>query len=168
MALSLNSKKDIVDDLSSVLKNSHSVVVADFRGVCVNDLNGLRKISRKSGVRLRVVRNTLASRVFSGTEYECLKDYCSGPTMIAFSQEHPGSAARIFRDFSKDRETFSIKAASFEGGLVDVEYLSKLPTFEEAVAKIALLIKEASVAKIARLISLIQQKNKEDSEQSDS
>eukprot|EP00492_Amphilonche_elongata_P000525 TRINITY_DN129_c0_g1_i4.p2 TRINITY_DN129_c0_g1~~TRINITY_DN129_c0_g1_i4.p2 ORF type:complete len:53 (+),score=10.99 TRINITY_DN129_c0_g1_i4:446-604(+) len=50
---------------------------------------------------MKVVRNTLAKRAVEGTEFECLSDSLVGPSLIAFSSEHPGAAARIFADFDE-------------------------------------------------------------------
>lgn len=62
-------------------------------------MTSLRKQAREAGVYLKVVRNTLARRAVQGTDYECLNDTFVGPTLIAFSNEHPGAAARLFKDF---------------------------------------------------------------------
>ncbi len=61
----------------------------------------LRKAGREAGVYMRVVRNTLLRRVVEGTQFECLKDTFVGPTLIAYSMEHPGAAARLFKEFAK-------------------------------------------------------------------
>lgn len=49
----------------------------------------LRKAGREAGVYMRVVRNTLLRRAVEGTPFECLKDAFVGPTLIAYSMEHP-------------------------------------------------------------------------------
>lgn len=58
---------------------------------------------------MKVVRNTLAKRALEGTDFECLSDSFVGPSLIAFSSEHPGAAARIFSDFAKKNEKFELK-----------------------------------------------------------
>ncbi len=77
----------------------------------------LRKAGREAGVYMRVVRNTLR-RVVEGTQFECLKDTFVGPTLIAYSMEHPGAAARLFKEFAKANAKFEVKAAAFEGELI--------------------------------------------------
>ncbi len=67
---------------------------------------------------MRVVRNTLLRRVVEGTQFECLKDTFVGPTLIAYSMEHPGAAARLFKEFAKANAKFEVKAAAFEGELI--------------------------------------------------
>lgn len=87
--LALEGKKAIVAEVSEAAKSALSVVVADSRGVTVEKMTGLRKQARENGVQLRVVRNTLARRALSGTQWECLNESFVGPTLLAFSTEHP-------------------------------------------------------------------------------
>ena len=114
------------------------------------------KEAREAGVSMRVVRNTLARRALAGTDYECLTETFVGPTLIAFSAEHPGAAARLFKDFAKKNEAFEIKAAAFEGAVVDAEMLATLPTYDEAIAKLMSVLKEASAGKLVRTIAAVR------------
>ncbi|WP_087651110.1 50S ribosomal protein L10, partial [Escherichia coli] len=68
-----------------------SAVVADSRGVTVDKMAELRKAGREAGVYMRVVRNALLRRAVEGTPFECLRGAFVGPTMIAYSMEHPGA-----------------------------------------------------------------------------
>ncbi|MBW8191665.1 50S ribosomal protein L10 [Neiella marina] len=155
MALNLEGKKAIVAEVNEAAKGAQSAVVADARGVTVDAITALRKEAREAGVSMRVVRNTLARRALEGTDYECLNDVFVGPTLIAFSAEHPGAAARIFKDFAKKHEAFELKAAAFEGEKVDVELLASLPTYDEAIAKLMSVLKEASAGKLVRTLAAL-------------
>ena len=101
MALGLEDKKAIVAEVQEAADGALSAVVADSRGVTVAAMTALRKEAREAGVWMKVVRNTLARRAVEGTEYECLTESLVGPSLIAFSKEHPGAAARIFKNFAK-------------------------------------------------------------------
>src|SRR5690606_40191292 len=116
----------------------------------------LRKQAREAGVWVKVVRNTLARRAVQGTAYECLVDSFVGPTLIAFSSEHPGAGARILQDFAKENEKFELKAAAFEGELVNVAVLASLPTYDEAIARLMNCMKEASAGKLVRTIAAVR------------
>ena len=70
--------------------------------------------------------------------------------------EHPGAAARIFCDFAKKNEKFELKVAVFEGNIVDVEMLAKLPTYDEAIAQLMSTMKEASAGKLCRTIDAVR------------
>ncbi|SUG50274.1 50S ribosomal subunit protein L10 [Salmonella enterica subsp. arizonae] len=150
MALNLQDKQAIVAEVSEVAKGALSAVVADSRGVTVDKMTELRKAGREAGVYMRVVRNTLLRRVVEGTQFECLKDTFVGPTLIAYSMEHPGAAARLFKEFAKANAKFEVKAAAFEGELIpasQIDRLATLPTYEEAIARLMATMKEASAGK---------------------
>lgn len=156
MALGLAGKKEIVAQVNEAAKGALSAVVADSRGVTVDAMTTLRKQARAAGVQLQVVRNTLARRAVEGTAYECLTELFVGPTLIAFSNEHPGAAARILKEFAKTNKKFEIKGAAFEGVVADVELLASLPTYEEGLAKLMSCMKEAAAGKLVRTIAAIR------------
>lgn len=156
MALGLNDKKAIVAEVQEAASGALSAVVADSRGVTVDAMTALRKEARENGVWMKVVRNTLAKRAIEGTEVECIKDVLTGPSLIAISKEHPGAAARIFKNFAKENEDFELKAAAFEGEIVDVNMLASLPTYDEAIAKLMAVMKEASAGKLVRTIAAVR------------
>ncbi len=162
MALGLIDKKAIVAEVQEAAQSAQSAVVADARGVSVTDMTSLRKEARESGVWVKVVRNTLARRALAGTEYECLTENFVGPTLIAFSTEHPGAAARIFKDFAKGNEKFEVKAAAFEGKIADVNLLATLPTYDEAIAKLMSVMKEAAAGKLVRTIAAIRDQKEQE------
>jgi len=161
VALGLNEKKAIVAEVQEAASNAQSAVVADARGVTVDAMTALRKEARENGIWLKVVRNTLAKRAIEGSDYEGLNDSLTGPSLIAFSMEHPGAAARIFKDFAKENENFELKTAIFEGEVVDVNMLASLPTYDEAIAKLMSVMKEAAAGKLVRTIAAIRDQKEE-------
>ncbi|CAH0532366.1 50S ribosomal protein L10 [Vibrio stylophorae] len=156
MALNLQDKQAIVAEVNEAAKGALSAVVADARGVSVSAMTTLRKQAREAGVYVKVVRNTLARRAVEGTDYECLTETFVGPTLIAFSTEHPGAAARIFKDFAKENKDFEVKAAAFEGAITNAEVLATLPTYDEAIARLMMCMKEASAGKLVRTIAAVR------------
>ena len=156
MAIGLEDKKAIVAEVQQAAQGALSAVVADARGITVAKMTALRKEARANGVWMKVVRNTLARRAVEGTPYECLTESFVGPTLIAFSSEHPGAAARIFKDFAKGNEKFELKTAAFEGILVDFSLLASLPTYNEAISKLMSVMKEAAAGKLVRTIAAIR------------
>lgn len=161
MALGLEDKKAIVAEVQEAAQGALSAVVADSRGVTVGAMTSLRKEAREAGVWMKVVRNTLARRAVEGTEFECLNSVLTGPSLIAFSKEHPGAAARIFRDFAKKNDKFEVKGGSFEGQMVDIAVLATLPTYNEAIAKLMSVMKEASAGKLVRTIAAIREQKEQ-------
>jgi large subunit ribosomal protein L10 len=162
MAINLDDKKAIVAEVQEAANGAQSAVVADSRGVTVEAITVLRKQARENGVWMKVVRNTLARRAVEGTPFECLKESFVGPSLIAFSSEHPGAAARLFADFAKENEIFELKTAAYEGEVVDVNMLAKLPTYDEAIARLMSAMKEASAGKLARTIAAIRDQKEQE------
>ena len=80
-------------------------------------MTAMRKKARESGVFLKVVKNTLASRAVEGTDYECVKDALTGPLLYAFSQEDPGAAGRLIKEFAKGNDKLQAKVVSMGGKL---------------------------------------------------
>ncbi len=155
MALGLEDKKAIVAEVNEAAADALSLVVADSRGCTVDEMTGLRKQAREVDVTLRVVRNTLARRAVSGTEFECAQEAFVGPTILAFSMEDPGAAARIFKDFAKGNDNFEVKALAVGGRLLGAEQLdvlAKLPTREQALSQL-MSVMQAPVAKLVRTMN---------------
>ncbi len=152
MALGLEGKKQIVAEVNETASDALSLVVADARGVDVTDMTELRAKAREANIDLRVVRNTLAKRAFKGTEYECVNDSLTGPSLFGFSMEDPGACARLFKDFAKENDNFDIKALAVGGEVLDadkIDVLAKLPTRDQALASLAAVM-IAPVTKLAR------------------
>ncbi|REC93880.1 50S ribosomal protein L10 [Kushneria indalinina] len=159
MPLGLEDKKAIVAEVSETAGQALSVVVADSRGVNVGAMTALRKKARDNGVQLRVVRNTLARRALQGTSWECLNETFVGPSLLAFSLEHPGAGARLLRDFAREQPKFEVKALAYEGELIDaqdIDRLASLPTYDEAIAKLMSVMKEASAGKLVRTLAALR------------
>jgi large subunit ribosomal protein L10 len=160
VALNLEDKKAIVAEVNETAGNALSLVIADARGVNVTDMTALRAQAREQNISLRVVRNTLAKRAFEGTEFECVSDVLTGPSLFGFSMEDPGAAARLFKDFAKDNEEFEVKALSVSGQLLDkgqIDVLAKLPTMEQALGQLASVM-IAPVTKLVRTFNEVPTK----------
>ena len=160
MPLNLDDKKAIVAEVSETAAQALSLVVADARGVDVNDMNALRTKARAENVQLRVIRNTLAKRAFAETDYACVEDVLVGPSLFAFSMEDPGAAARLFKDFAKGNDSFEVKALSVSGQLLgkdQIDVLANLPTLEQALGMLA-SVTLAPVTKLVRTLNEVPTK----------
>ena len=137
MALSFAEKEAIVSEVAEVAASAYSAVTAEYIGLSAEEMTDLRAKARTGGVYLRVVKNTLARRAVNGTDYECLQDTLTGPLVLAFSQEDPGAAARVLKDFAKENDKLVIKALSVSGQLMaasEIDRLASLPTKEQAIS----------------------------------
>lgn len=151
MALTVNEKEAIIAQVAEVANTAHSALAFSYAGIAVNDMNQLRADARSSGVYLQVVKNTLAKRAMSGTDFECMNDNLQGSLLLAFSMDDPGSAARLLKAFKKDQKTIEIKAISIGGKLLnseDLDTLARMPTKDQAISMLMSVMK-APVTKLA-------------------
>jgi large subunit ribosomal protein L10 len=155
MAVSLEQKKRMVQEVASVAADAHSALAAEYRGLTAGDMDQLRVKARESGVYLRVVKNTLAKRAVEGTDFECMKDGFEGPLLLAFSQQDPGSAARVLKDFSKGNERLVVKMLAVGGQLFpgeEIDRLASLPTYDEAISRLMATMR-APIQKLATTLN---------------
>ena len=160
MALNLSQKQEVVAELADVAAKAHSLIAAEYAGITVGQMTSMRKKARESGVYLKVVKNTLASRAVEGTEYECVKDSLVGPLLYAFSTEEPGAAGRLIKEFAKGNDKLQPKLVAVGGQLYPashVDVLASLPTREQALAMLARVLAEPA-SMFARAIKAVGDK----------
>ena len=157
MALNLSQKHEVVAELAEVAAKAHSLIAVEYAGTTVEQMTAMRKKARESGVYLRVVKNTLASRAVAGTEFEVVKDALVGPLLYAFSTEEPGAAGRLIKEFAKGNDKLQAKIVSVEGKLLPashVDVLASLPTREQALAMLARVLAEPATM-FARVVKAV-------------
>ena len=155
MAISLEQKKAVVEEVAKVARSAHSAVAAEYRGLTVTEMTELREKAKQSGVYLRVVRNTLAHRAVEDTEFECVQGRLKGPLVLAFSHDEPGAAARVLRDYAKSNHKLIVRFVAFDGKAMDapaIDQLASLPTRDEALAKLMSVLL-APATKLARTVA---------------
>ena len=160
MALNLSQKQEVVAELAGVAAKAHSLIAAEYAGVNVSSMTAMRKKARESGVFLKVVKNTLASRAVIGTDYEVVKDALTGPLLYAFSMEEPGAAGRLIKEFSKGNDKLKAKVVAVGDKLYPashVDVLAALPTRDQALAMLARVLSEPA-AMFARAVKAVADK----------
>lgn len=155
MALNLSQKQEVVAELADVASKAHSLVAAEYAGITVAQMTAMRKKARETGVYLRVVKNTLASRAVAGTDYECVRDALVGPLLYAFSTEEPGAAGRLIKEFAKGNDKLQAKVVSMGGKLLaDLDVLATLPTRDQALSMLLSVLAEPAT-RVARVLQAI-------------
>ena len=157
MALNLSQKQEVVAELADVAAKAHSLIAAEYAGTTVSQMTAMRKKARESGVYLRVVKNTLASRAVAGTEFEVVQDKLVGPLLYAFSTEEPGAAGRLIKEFAKGNDKLKAMVVAVGGQLYPashVEVLASLPTLDQALAMLARVLAEPA-AMFARAVKAV-------------
>src|SRR5262245_42068207 len=118
-------------------------------------MTDLRSKARKSGVYLRVVKNTLARKAIAGTQFECVGKSLKGPLILAFSKDDPGAAARLVKAFAKDNDKLKPTVVSLGGSALtakDLDKVASLPTLEIARATLLGAL-QAPVGKLVRTVA---------------
>ena len=134
----LEQKKQVVETLAAKLKTAQSGVLVKYEGITVADDTALRAALRKAGVEYTVMKNTLTGRACEMVGYGDMKQYLSGMTAIAFSQDDPIAPAKIMKEYADKVKSFEIKAGFVDGGVIDqagVEALAATPSKEVLIAK---------------------------------
>lgn len=155
MPLNRAQKESIVAEVAEVASNAYSAIASEYRGLTVEQMTELRARARKENVYLRVVKNSLASRAVEDTDFECMKEGFTGPLVFAFSQEDPGAAARVIKDFSKENDKLVVKLVAIGGKLLQpgqIEDLAKMPTYDQAISLLMAVMK-APIEKLARTVN---------------
>ena len=154
MGLSLEQKQATVSEVATTLQGAQSLIVAEYRGLNVERITQLRSKARKSGVWLRVLKNTLARRAVKGTPFEKLAEKMVGPLMYGISQD-PVAGAKVLSEFAKENEQFVIKAGAMPNAVMsaqDIKALAQLPSREELLAKL-LGTMQAPMTKLVRTLN---------------
>lgn len=144
MALTFAAKENIVAEIAEVAKSAYSAIGAEYRGLTVAQMTDLRVQARQAGVYIRVIKNTLAERALADTEFACMADELSGPLLLAFGREDPGSAARVMETFAKTHDQFQVRMIALSGQLLppsELAKVAKMPTYDEAVSMLMSVMK---------------------------
>ncbi len=136
----IQTKQEIVADVTEKFQQAQSVVIADYRGLNVSQVTKLRAELRQNGVDFRVVKNTLTKIAAKNAGVDNGVDkYLEGPTALAFGLEDPVAVAKIISKFAKENKALEIKGGLVEGKVIDldgVKALADLPSREELLSKV--------------------------------
>jgi large subunit ribosomal protein L10 len=140
---SLERKRAMVEEVAARLRAAQALIVAENRGLDVAAITGLRAKARKSGLYLRVLKNTLARRAIAGTPFEALAGELSGPLVYCIAQD-PVAGARVIAEFAKDHERLVIRAGAMPGvrmSAQEIKALATMPGREELLARLVATMK---------------------------
>jgi large subunit ribosomal protein L10 len=154
LGLNLEQKQAVVSEIAAQLGKAQAVIVAEYRGLDVGTVTDLRAKARKSGLYLRVLKNTLARRAVKGTPFEKLSEQMSGPLMYGIAQD-PVAGAKVLAAFAKDNEKFVIRGGVMANTLMsvkDVKTLATMPSREELLAKLVGTM-QAPITKLVRTMN---------------
>ena len=145
-------KKQVVADLNGIFTKTAVVVVAQYSGLTVAQMQNLRKQMKAAGASVQVAKNRLARIALDGTPVASIGPLLKGPTLIAYSAD-PVAAAKVASAFAKDHEKFVLLGGAMGTTALNVEgvkALATMPSLDELRAKLVGLI-QAPATKLAQL-----------------
>jgi large subunit ribosomal protein L10 len=125
-------KERVVAELVERLRTTDTLIVADYRGLTMTEIDGLRGELLKHGARFSVVKNTLTRRAAEAAGADALLALLEGPTAIAFLEADgdPVAVAKALSDAARTTRVLTVRGGVLEGtaiGADDVANLAKLP-----------------------------------------
>ena len=136
--MSKEAKKNYVEEMKKNFTDNESVMIAQYQGLNVNELDALRKELRDKGILFKITKNRITKIAIKETPKKDLEKFFIGPTAAAISSD-PISTAKILTKFSKSNDKLKIVAGFMDGEVLDqskVAEMALLPTLDEARAKI--------------------------------
>jgi len=143
VTISRKDKEIAIESTKGLIENSLSVVACHYVGLKAEDMASLRALARENGVVLLVVSNRLAKISFQGTKFEAVSESFKESTLLAFSYDAPGAAARLIKSFMKEKTALRVKAISLGEGVLGpdkIGFVASMPTRDEALALIAMVV----------------------------
>jgi len=149
-----------VADVKDRFESSAAMLLTNYRGLSVAELQELRAELRKANATYRVSKNTLIRRALNDAGVEDLDDILVGPTALVFCEEDPVGPAKALKAFTKDHPELEFKGAYFDGEAMDADQaikLADLESREDLLTKLAGLMYGA-LANTARLLQALPEK----------
>ena len=132
------AKKNYIEEMKKNFSSNNSVMIAQYQGLNVNELDELRKSLREQGILFKITKNRITKIAIKDSPVKDLEKYFSGPTAAALSSD-PIMTAKILTKFAKTHNKLKIIAGFMDGKVLDkneVAIIATLPTLDEARAKI--------------------------------
>jgi len=132
-------KAVVVSEIRSRIEKGKSMVIAEYRGLNVQEVTQLRKVAREAGVEFKVLKNTLTARAANELNISGLDKYLEGPNAFAFGYVDPVAPAKVLAGFAKTHDKLNIKGGLLEGKVINadsVRYLADLPAREVLLANV--------------------------------
>ena len=142
MSLNRSEKEAVITEVTDLAAKAQTLVMAEYRGITVADMTKLRATARSQGVSLSVLKNTLARRAVSGSQFEVAADKMTGPLLYGFSVDAV-AAARVVADFAKTNDKLVIRGGAYGGKALDVngvKQLASIPSKEVLLAQLCGLL----------------------------
>jgi len=156
LSLNRSEKEVVISSVTDLAAKAQTLVMAEYRGITVADMTNLREKARSSGVKLSVLKNTLARRAVAGSSFEVVSDMMTGPLIYSFSEDAV-AAARVVADFAKTNANLVIRGGVYGGKALDIDgvkQLASIPSKEVLLAQLLGLM-QSPISRTARVLSAL-------------
>jgi len=155
LAITKERKEEVLSQYSDWMKRSQAVILVEYTGVKMKDLDNIRAKIREAGGEFHVVKNTLARRAFADNGMQFPSDYLVKSTAISFAFTDPASIAKALTDATKGLEFVKVKGGFMSGQALNstqVKALSEMPPLPVVRAQLLGML-QAPAGKLARTIA---------------
>ena len=155
MAISKERKEEVLTTYADWMKRSQAVILVEYTGVKMKDLDNIRNKIRESGGEFHVVKNTLARRAFADSGIKIPEDLLEKSTAVSFAFTDPASTAKALTDATKGNEFVKVKGGFMSGQMLNasqVKALAEMPPLPVMRAQL-LGVLQAPASKLARTIA---------------
>ena len=137
---SINLKKEQVSNLAEKMKKAKLILLADYRGINVSDVTGIRNELRNINAEYKVIKNNITKRALEECKLEGLDEQLEGPTAVIMTEEDYLEPTKVIYNFTKSNDYYKIKGGFIDGKLMTAEEiitLAKLPSKQELLSMLA-------------------------------
>ncbi|MCR6098355.1 50S ribosomal protein L10 [Salipaludibacillus agaradhaerens] len=163
MSAIIEKKSQLVDEITTKLKESQATIVVDYRGLDVAEVTELRKQLREANVDFKVYKNSMVRRATANAELTELDEHLVGPTAIAFSNDDVIAPAKILNGFAKEHEALELKAGIIEGSVTsldEIKALAELPS-RDGLLSMLLNVMQAPIRNFALATKAVAEQKEE-------
>ena len=153
--MSKDAKKNYIEEMKKNFTSNESIMIAQYQGLNVNELDELRKQLREKGILFKITKNKITKIAIKDSPVKDLEKYFTGPTAAAMSSDAI-TTAKILTKFAKSHDKLKIVAGFMDGKVLDnkeVAIIATLPTLDEARAKIVGILATPSQKLVSILLA---------------
>lgn len=156
-------KAQQVAEVADKFKNATSAVVADVRGLTVDESTKLRAELRGEGVELRVIKNKVLVRAAEAADWSDMNDLFAGPSAVAFSNDDAIAPARVLKKYAGDIDALEIKGGFIDGNMASIEEINKYAALPDRDGLLSMLLStlQAPVRNVAYAVKAVSDAKKE-------
>jgi len=134
-----DQKSAVVAEIKDKITGSGGIILADYRGLSVKEMQELRGLVREAGGEIKIYKNRLTVIALRELAMPTMDEHLVGPTAFVFTPEDPVAAAKALVNYAKQHDALEVKAGFLDNEVVDaasVKAIASLPSREELIAKL--------------------------------